>query len=45
MMEFNVKATPTFRLYKAGELLTTVVGINESKLAKAIEEAQGIVEL
>lgn len=45
MMEFNVKATPTFRIYKEGELMTTVVGINEKKVSGALKEAQATPEL
>jgi len=45
MMEFNVKATPTFRIYKEGELMTTVVGINEKKVSGALKEAQATTEL
>lgn len=40
MVEFNVKATPTFRIYKMGDLVDTVVGINKTKLVNAIKKAQ-----
>lgn len=40
MVEFNVKATPTFRIYKMGDLVDTVVGINKAKLVNAIKKAQ-----
>lgn len=43
MMEFGVKATPTFRLYLNGEHKDTVVGINQNKLEKAIKVVAGIV--
>lgn len=39
MMKFGVKATPTFRIYKAEDLVGTVIGINEEKLATAIRDA------
>jgi len=36
MMEFEVKATPTFRYYLDGECVTITVGIKEEKVRDAI---------
>lgn len=40
MMDFNVKATPTFRIYKANKCVDKVVGINKEKLSNAVHSAQ-----
>lgn len=40
MLDFNVKATPTFRIFKANECVNQVVGINKEKLSSAVRAAQ-----
>lgn len=36
MVEFDVKATPTFRYYLDGECVTITVGIKQEKVRDAI---------
>lgn len=40
MIDYNVKATPTFRIYKENECVDKVVGINKEKLSSAVHSAQ-----
>lgn len=42
MLKFGVKATPTFRLYKSGELQDTIVGVNQDKIERAIRIVAGL---
>jgi len=37
MVEWEVKATPTFRYYLNGECVTVTVGIKEAKVRDAIQ--------
>lgn len=36
MMKMEVKSTPTFMIYKNGQLVETTVGVNEVKIKAAI---------
>ena len=38
MINMNVRATPTFRLYRNGECVKVHVGIDDDKLRNAIKE-------